>query len=384
MAGAPASQAPAQIPFTRGSSLATMQDALLAPTAGGSNQVQLQTNAFLEFVIMDVVMTTAGNSASVAYAADGPFNVISNFKLDDPAGQSIISPITGYQLYLLNKYLQDTACRFDPQQDPNYAATGGTVATGGSFSFRLVVPVEHRRRDALGAVNNSAANQRYLITINWSTWTTATTTNAAPYTTLPSIAGTLSVQFSQAYWTSPPGTILTPSGNVAVTQTPAGLGSVGFVRYERHNEVAGGGSPLIQLNNVGDYISSLLFILRQNSNNVRDSADWPSPFAWWVNDFQVLQEYVNVWQREMARSYGYTAAIGSAGGLDTGVFVLPFLNNMFDRVDNFAPANQYLATDATTKLQIRGSTFGSGVASTGYLEVVTRLMRPVSGSALFS
>ena len=92
--------------------------------------------------------------------------------------------------------------------------------------------------------------------------------------------------------------------------------------------------------------------------------------------------FLNVWMRRMARAYRYTAAVGSPGGLDTGVFILPGLNDgLFDVVDNFAPANQYLATDATTKLQIRGSNFGSNAS---YLEVLTRLIRPVSGTALFS
>ena len=53
----------------------------------------------------------------------------------------------------------------------------------------------------------------------------------------------------------------------------------------------------------------------------------------------------------------------------------------YDVVANFGPANQYLPTDATTKLQIRGSTWGSTV---GLMEVLTRLIRPVSGSALFA
>jgi hypothetical protein len=380
MANAPSGQGGAQIPFTRGSSLATMQDALLSSavaTAGASIQVQLQTNAFLEWVIMDVVFTTAANAATVAFVADGVFTFIANIKLDDPAGQSIISPITGYQLYLLNKYLPDTGCFFDPQQDPTYSAvTGVGGGLGGSFSFRMILPVEHRRRDALGATNNSAANQRYLVTLN------LITPFSAMYTTPPTSPGTAAIQFSQAYWTSPPGTIMTPNGTVAVTQTPAGLGTVGFVRFERHNEMAGGGAPLIQMNNVGDYISTLIFVLR-NAASARESADWPSPFAWWVNDFQVHNLYVNVWLRTTARHFRYTAAVGSPGGLDTGVFILPMLTDLFDKAENFSPANQYLATDATTKLQVRGSTFGN-TGPVGFMEVLTRLVRPVSGAALFA
>jgi hypothetical protein len=367
------------IPFTRGSTLATMRDALVTASANTTYQVQLQTNAFLETLIMDVELTTSGNSANVAFAADGVWQAIAQIKLDDPAGQSIIAPITGYQLYTLNKYLPDTDCFFDPQLDPNYSATTGTGGTGGSFSFRLVLPVEHRRRDALGALNNSAANQRYLVTI---TSVSSLGGTANIYSTAPTTpATTFSIQFYQQYWTSPPGVITTSQGQSQVQATPTGLGTVAFVRYERHNEVSGGGTPQIQLNNVGDYISTLIFTLR-NSSNARISADWPSEFDWWINDFQVHALSTNDFQRWMARHFRYTAAIGSAGGLDTGVFALnPWMTGLFDRVENFAPANQYLPTDATTKLQIRGSTWGTNAS---YLEVVTRMIRPVSGAALFA
>ena len=400
MSSSPANAPATAIPFTRGSSLATMQDATLsAIVAGSSSQVQLQTNAFLENVIVDINMTTATNSANVAFAVDAPFNVISSIQLQDPAGQAIIAPISGYGLYLLNKYLPDTSCFFDPKSDPNYFATTGTSATGGSFGFRLVIPIEHRRRDAFGALNNSAANQRYLLTFNWVSTYVGT---ANIYTTAPTNAGTLSAQLYQQYWTSPPASITSSAGQTAVQATPTGLGTVGFVRYERHNEVTGGGSPQVQLNNVGDYISTLIFVLRDTAG-ARDitqgtqsstTANWPSQFDWWVNDFQVqsLTAYGptgplaatgqgGVWPRDMARLYRYVNATETAGGLDNGVWILPFLNHLFDRIENYAPANQYLPTDATTKLQIRGSSFGSGA---NYLEVFTRMLRPVSGAALFS
>ena len=383
--------APTSIPFTRASTLATMRDATRTYTAGQQDQVQLQTNAFLENVILDVVLITAANAATVAFAADSPWQVIQQIKLDDPAGQSIIAPITGYQLYLLNKYLPDVECNFDPKRDPNYFG-----ATGGSFSFRLILPVEHRRRDALGALNNSAANQRYLITLNIipafaSLYSTPPTTNAT----------TIAVQFYQQYWTSPPAQITTSAGSTATQQTPAGLGTVGFVRFERHNEVSGGGTPQIQLNNVGDYISSIIFVLRDTAG-ARDlnagpqsatNANWPLEFDWWVNDFQVhaLSAYNAAgavahgqggqWARGMARFYNYWNAVETAGGLDNGVYSLFQLWQLFDASVNYGPANQYLPTDATTKLQIRGSTWGSGAAA---LEVLTRMIRPVSGAALFA
>ena len=89
----------------------------------------------------------------------------------------------------------------------------------------------------------------------------------------------------------------------------------------------------------------------------------------------------------MQRFYGYTGGWGgstatqAANVLDPGVWVMIMFAALFDHRFNFAPAGQYLATDATTKLQIRGSLWGNG---SSFLEVITRMIRPVSGSALFN
>lgn len=377
MASGPGSTAAAPIPFTRGSTDATTPDAQTSMTIGGTPlQVQLQTNAFLSALDIEFKVTTSGNSADVAFTADAPWNLIQQISLSDPSGVSIIDPISGYGLYLLNKYLQDYGCNYDAKLDPNYLAVTGTAADGGTISFRLTLPIEVRHRDAFGALNNSSANQRYLLTI------VPASGASVVYSTAPTtVEDTIDVNITQHYWTSPPATITTSSGTVQVAQTPTGLGTVAFVRYERHNEVSGGGTPPIQLTNVGDYISQLVFVLR-NSSAAREQTDWPSVFYWWINDFQTQALPLERWQRLIARFYDLKdATFEAAGGLDTGVFVMPSMNGLFDKSDNFAPANQYLPTNATTKLQVRGSIWGS---SASYLEVYSRLVRPSSGAALFA
>jgi hypothetical protein len=413
LARSPMSSSPgaaAAIPFTRGSSLATMQDYSGAITTGQTLQIQLQTNAFLENIVLDVSGQTVSNAATVAYVSDGPFAVIQSIKLDDPAGQSIIAPITGFQLYCLNKYLPDTDCFFDALKDPEFqcvsgAGTPASTSNGGSFNFRLVIPVEIRRRDAFGALNNSAANTRYLLTITAAAFGSVGTSNL--YATLPTTTPVVTLSVFQQYWTSPPSAIVTSQGSVGVQVAPPGLGSVGFVRFEQHSEVSGGGTPQIQLNNVGDYIEQIQWTLRTTNNNSgRDpttvvasvagtsvgsggtpGANWPTSFQFWVNDFETHYLQQNEWARWMQRFFGYSGAYGnitatqSAGVLDAGVWIMFMFHGLFDRVDNYAPAGQFLATDATTKLQVRGSNFGT---SAGVLQVVTRNIRPVSGAALFS
>src|SRR6202020_423070 len=99
MASQPAG-ATSAIPFTRGSTDATMRDASKSEAFGVTDQISLQTNAFLAAIEIEVIVTTSGNSATVAFTGDAPWNIIQQIKLDDPAGQSILAPISGYGLYL--------------------------------------------------------------------------------------------------------------------------------------------------------------------------------------------------------------------------------------------------------------------------------------------
>jgi hypothetical protein len=58
----------------------------------------------------------------------------------------------------------------------------------------------------------------------------------------------------------------------------------------------------------------------------------------------------------------------------------PFFCGVFDKSDNYAPPDQWLATQAGTKLQVKGSVFGS---ASSFLEVDVRTVRPKSGSTLY-
>ena len=374
MAQSAAPASASAIPFTRGSTDGTMADFQGTVAFNAGQQIALQTNAFLTAIEIELEVTTAGNTAAVAFNPDAPWNLIKLLQFNDPANQAIITPISGYGLYLANKYLPETGCLFDPKLDPNYEAVTGTAANGGSISIRLIVPIEIRHRDAFGALANSAANQRFLLTIN-----TGATTDL--YATAPTVLPTnITMKIYQHYWTSPPAFVTSTSGQVAVAPEPSGLGTVGFMRYERHNEVSGGGAPPIQITSVGDYIETLIFVLR-NTSNARESTDWPDEFDFWVNDFQTQALNIKMWQREMARVYKYDSGAAEApGGLDNGVFVLTKTMGLFDKMDNFALASQYIPTTASSKLQIRGSTWGAGAS---YLEVYVRSIRPNSAAALF-
>jgi hypothetical protein len=61
--------------------------------------------------------------------------------------------VDGYRLMLINKY-GGYHFNGDPRASSMYSITTSTVATAGSFSFVLYVPLELVSRDALGSVVN--------------------------------------------------------------------------------------------------------------------------------------------------------------------------------------------------------------------------------------
>lgn len=408
----PSPQAPSKIPFTRASSLATMQDAQLTAMAAGQPQiVQLQTNAFLEYIILDVNIVAVNVTTAVKWQADGPFNIfgLSGIQLTDSANLPLITPISGFKLAQLNKYLSDTGCNFDPARDAGFFmvpsaannATGSTATNAGSANFRLVIPVEIRRRDALGAVTNSAANEPMKLTLTPAAsygGGADTQNNVYQASAAPATSVTVNVQIFQVYWTQPPAVIVSGNSSTATVGTPAGLGTLGFLRSELHKEVAGGGSSPFQLTSVGDIISNLVWTLRTTvGTNTRDAytagaginagyADWPGVFHFAVNDFETLALGQDMWVREMSRFYGLyngiSAQAGNPGYMDAGVFSFGmFFKGLFDNSENFDQFNQVLATESGTKLQVRNNTWGSTSAA---VEVDVRVIRPQSGATLYA
>jgi hypothetical protein len=190
------------------------------------------------------------------------------------------------------------------------------------------------------------------------------------------------------------------SGNTstATVASPAGLGTLGFIRSELHKEIAGGGDGPFQLTSVGLIISNLIWTLRTTTGtNTRDAytagaginlgyANWPAVFHFNINDFNTLSLGQDNWVYEMSRFYGLTAGIsaqaGNPGYLDAGVFTFgPWWNGMFNKSDNFSTANQFLATESGSKLQSVNNIWGAASAA---VAVDVRTIRPISGATLYA
>src|SRR5580765_4871075 len=165
--------------------------------------IEVPASGFIRYLEFLFVATGAGNSATVALPGgtlNFPWNLIASIQVTNAAGDSITVPLSGYELYLINKYggvHEPPNC--DQYNDPQFvAATTGSGGTAGSFSFRLLFPFELDSRDAFCALPNTASNKSYQVIIQWNSIATIFAGGTAPNGTM-----SLSLTVDQHYWGQP-------------------------------------------------------------------------------------------------------------------------------------------------------------------------------------
>lgn len=382
-AAAPAAPAAPLIPFTRGSRKKTAFALAVGPQALTANiqpvnPIEIPAQGFLRFVDLEITITAAGNAAAVAFAADGPFNVLSSVTLTNSAGDPIVVPFTGYQLMLMRKYgaMSEDAPFGDARNDPQFTLVTGAAGTGGSAHFFLRVPGELDPRDAFGAIPNLASNKNYMLNISLAALGTI-------YTTQPTAAPTVTITGESHYWAQPKGTNVR---GIAQQASPDGNGSVSMWRLQTPGPTPG--DNLVKLTNVGNVLRVIIFILR-TAAGARTTADWPATTQFILNDDPMFTLRQAAWESAMARAYGLVkpttggTAISSkdvAGGLDTGVYVLYQFMKQTGSIIADHPRDQYLPTLDASKAQLRGTSWGAAAST---LEVISNEIKPISARALY-
>lgn len=356
--------------------------AMEIPAAGG----------FLRFIEMVITGTTAGNSAAVAFNADAPWNVLQYIEFLPPSGDPPIVPHSGYQLMLWNKYgfFSQKPPYCDPRRDVNYWASTGTGATGGSFSLTLRLPFEIDPDSGYCAISNSASNKSYLLNL-------IINTTAAIYSTAPTAAPTVRVIGWMYFWDEPSQS--TRQGTQQET-APLDLGSYSQLRIDTPPVTPG--DKYLKVNNGGPVLRNMLIVLRTSANaRVTTLGDMPQLWdlvfnnrdRFIMSDTQLLSD--------MAEAYGYQQGTGGSApntfgipaqggygllpqwdvsnGLDQGVRCFPYFND-FAGISPRNPRSQYQVTGDATLLQVRGTSFGSSVAT---CELLTNLIRPRTAAGLY-
>lgn len=366
-----ANSAPAALPFQLSSRKMTRfsynigATALSASALTQLSPIQLPAEGYLSHLDLEVTVTGAGGT-SPAFTADAPFNVISSVNLRTAAGNDIIAPLTGYQLYGINKY----GCQYTmaPFSDARMGYQYSAVAP--SAHFFTQIPLEINSGNALGAVPNLASNRSYQLMINF----------AAISTVCSGSPSSMSVAINMVahYWSAPPPT---NAAGVPQSTTPAGNGTLSQWSVSQY-PLTPGDKYITLASSVGNVLRTLIFTLR-NSSGVRTGSDWPAVCELYLDNEPIEYYPVNNWQDDTQKRYHFTGtSLDAASSLDTGVFVIPFYALAGGIPgDPRQPNSQLLPTMDASQLQIRGTSWGAGAST---LEVITNSVIPASASTLYN
>lgn len=370
---------PAQVPTVPFTRAARMQSQLAFDTgvvALGAAQlnlgpIELPPAGYLSYLELEVTIAGAnGGGAATAFNPDAPFNALALVSFANTAGDTNIVPMDGYKLAMIQKYGAFTAgsASDDPRRDQQFSVTTGAGATGGSAKFFLRIPQEVSKRDAFCSLANGAGNKLFRLTL-------LANTLAAIYSVAPSAGATIHVVGTMWFWSTP---LAQTSGGVPQQVAPNGNGSVQYWRLD--TPTIGAGDKLVKISNVGNVMRMIIFILR-NAAGARVAVDWPGTCFFRLDNDDMFFLPVDNWQSGMSRAYGLqTGAIDTAGGLDTGVFVLYQWLTTMGHVTNWGTRDQWLPTLDTTLCQLRGTSFGAAAST---LEILTNEIKPTSGLALY-
>lgn len=381
--GAPARNAapPAIIPFTRGARKKRRLIGTITQTLTAATQqlapIQIPANGFIKKLILDVTCTTAANAAATTFAADGPFNVLTQVSVAAANGDSLINPIGGFTLAMLQKYgcFNSSKAR-DPLCDPTFSVTTGAGATGGSFHFQVDVPFELDARDALCALPNMAANQSFLLQMFLNA-------NATIYGVAPTTPGTVTIVVTAEYWGAP---AAQNASGIQQATSPRVTNAVSLIQTQTPAVVAGT-DQTIPLLTVGNTLRFLYFEAR-TAGGVRTDVDWPVNFNLLVNNDLWDVKTKNNWKRQMAQEYGLFGGLATTptiNQLDTGVYIYTDFMNDGGQGDGVpsAAANRdlMLVTGSGTALSIEAQNWG---ASIGQLLVVANALRIPDPSSFYA
>lgn len=287
--------------------------------------IPLPATGFVRKVSLEFTATyTTSGSAAIA-GADSPWNLISGITLTDATGQPIFQPISGYNLYLRNKYasfglwtMNRQLWQENPHAGPEY--TFNATGTSGTATFRLDLDLEIDSNTGYGSIPNLDANASLQLKVDVAPYTSAFTGGTAS-------AASVSVRVAQYYWAVTPGSL----GGQPVNTEPPGLGDYLETRYETQT-VNASSENLVNLSNKGGLVSHIIAVSRNAGARTAFTANSNvglvldnNP----INEGIRLQEH----QDQMRRIYGYLGADVTTSyaplsmpiaGLDQGVLVWNF------------------------------------------------------------
>jgi hypothetical protein len=327
----------------------------------------LDTDGFTSLMYVVIEATTAANAATVALKEDAPFSAILSLQFSDTNNKPILGPVTGHDLYLINKY-GGYGFNDDAKNSPNFSVTTGSGATGGSFVFVLRVPIEIVHRDGFGSLLNKSASAVYKLDITLAG-------SADVYSTAPTNLPSIRTRIQQVGWMD--------SDQQDVYKNPAdpnppALNSIQY--WDKQTLVVGTGSMNQQLNTFSGLVRNLIFELR-TSTGTRSENDLPDPFELHYDKTVPVSRIQRAWKEMMSIDYGYSGGTETNTGaltLDRGVRALPFTRD-YGLKPGAESRFGYLPVTSATSLVMRGSVGSTDSSSAHTFNVFVNYVWPANG-----
>jgi hypothetical protein len=328
--------------------------------------IQLPATGWVRKVALYFTATYTTSATAAVVAGDSPFNLIANVTLTDATGQPIFQPVSGYNLYLINKYLSSGGVDTNmprpyanPHVGPEFAFSAS--GTSGTATFRLDLDLEQDYNTGYGCIPNLDANASLQLKVDVNAFSVAFSGGTAS-------AATVSVRTEQHYW-APVGSTL---GGVPVNASPVGMGDYLETRYETQT-VSAAAENTIAVTNRGGLIKGILAVSR--AAGVRTALTAASNVGL-ILDNNPIDEGITLESHYdmVRRAYGYfgadlttsyaPATAGVQVGLDRGVVMWPFHALSGGR-------DSWLSTRVGSLLQLK---LTPGASAT-QLEIITQLMQ---------
>ena len=378
--GSEDSEAPAAVvPFVRGSGKGkyrfySKSGLTLTTATQDLGPIDIKAYDYMRALLVTLTTTAAGGLTGTAQA-DAPFNMFTNVSVSQPNGQTMYQTSSGFHAAMIQKWGYYRANN-DPRSDPNFFVSGSWA----TFAFR--VPFELDLRDALGSLPNKDAAAPFQLDLVLNTLTNV-------FGSGQGTSPTFTVEVWLEAYDQPPQTL----NGMQVQTTPPNMNTL--QRWTEQNITMSTGQFDARVRKLGNYVRMLIPIMK-NSSNVRIGLNYSGTAASlastnFADPVQiVLDEDVkdNIsaadWARRLWEVWGYgelvpgtatTVAAGvasagqatgatpdagndSPGGLDTGVFPIPYFLDTREPTEN---VNFYLPTIESEDYLLRGS-WGSAVS----------------------
>ena len=331
---------------------------------------------------------TATATGVVNYAEDAPFAILDTVELDDTNSKPIFGPMTGYDMYLVNK-LGGYAHSDDARANADtFLLTSGSAL---AFSFCLRLPVELVHRDAFGSVPNKSSSATYQVKLRLAAYAAG-----ANFNTVGAHSLTVRTRIQQFGWMDPQSVDI--QGNPVQPTPPANSTTQIWDKQDYQGLAAGSLNQNLQ--GLDAMIRNLVFVLRDNSASSATAAasatssatprhagdlSWPDPFTLKYETSTPINRLRKVWIHMMSEDFGYGGARGSlsteaASGRDLGVFAETFARD-FGLKPGAESRFGYLPANAGTTIKISGSIPAASGTAPYRLTCLANKVAPAGGNA---